>query len=149
MKRVLLIVLVGAVMAGVPASAHHSFAASYFEDKSLTVEGELVQFQLRNPHAWVYVMAPDETGTMQKYSIEWSAGTRLKEGGMTEETLKAGDHVIVTGAPGRLAEDHKIHLKSISRPSDGWKWGGGGGGGGGRGRGGRGAPPQRGRQGGR
>jgi hypothetical protein len=30
------------------ALAHHSFAATYVEDQSVTIEGQLVQFLLRN-----------------------------------------------------------------------------------------------------
>ena len=40
MKRTAFVLLVaGAFMAAVPAFAHHSFAATYFEDKTITVEG--------------------------------------------------------------------------------------------------------------
>jgi len=128
-KRTLLVLLVGAVSAGVPVSAHHSFAAAYFEDQTVSVEGELVQFELRNPHSWVYVMARDENGEMQKYGAEWANAARLKQGGMNEDTLKPGDLVVLTGSPGRKAEEHRLHLKKIVRPADGWTWGGGGRGG--------------------
>jgi hypothetical protein len=139
-KRTLVVVLLVAAGTGVPAYAHHSFAATYVEEKSVSIEGELVQFELRNPHSWVYVMAKDENGEMQKYGAEWANATRLKQGGMTEETLKPGDIVTITGAPGRKVDEHRIHLKKIVRPADGWTWGGGGGPGG-RGGPGRGGPP--------
>ena len=45
----------GMTAVSVPAFAHHSFAATYFEDKTETVEGELVQFLFRNPHSFVHV----------------------------------------------------------------------------------------------
>ncbi len=32
--------------------AHHSFAATYFEDKTVTIEGNLKQFLYRNPHSF-------------------------------------------------------------------------------------------------
>ena len=127
MKRVVLTLFLGAIVAAVPASAHHSFAAVYFEDQKVSVEGELVEFEYRNPHAWVHVMARDENGEMQKFSAEWAGATRLKQGGVTQETLKVGDRVIITGAPGRTASERRIHLKGIERPSDGWKWAGRGG----------------------
>jgi hypothetical protein len=110
-----------------PAYAHHSFAADYFEDQHVTIEGELVQFEYRSPHAWVHVMARDESGEMQKYSAEWFSAVRLKSQGITPDTLKIGDHVVIEGAPGRKASDHHLHLKSIERPADGWKFAGRGG----------------------
>ena len=54
--------------AGVPAIAHHSFASLYFEEESVSIEGELFEFILRSPHAWVYVMAENGDGEMQLFA---------------------------------------------------------------------------------
>ena len=51
-----------------PAFAHHSFAATYFEDKNITVEGTLVQFMFRNPHSFVHIEAPDDKGNMETWA---------------------------------------------------------------------------------
>lgn len=127
MRRALLPVVVVALAVAAPAYAHHSFAAEYFEDQHITIEGELVQFEYRSPHAWVHVMAKSESGEPERYSAEWFSATRLKSQGITPETLKIGDHLILGGAPGRKAAEHRLHLKSIERPSDGWKFAGRGG----------------------
>ena len=124
MRVTLLTLLFGAVAVGVPVSAHHSFPAFYFEEQSVTVEGELVEFEYRSPHAWVRVMAKDDRGEMQQYAAEWANPTRLGRGGVAKDTLKAGDHVVITGSPGRNPAEHHLHLKSILRPADGWKWSG-------------------------
>ena len=55
---------------------------------------------------------------------EWGPASQLGRQGVTKDTLKIGDRVIVTGNPGRTAEDHRIRMVNITRPSDGWKWGG-------------------------
>src|SRR6476646_8745579 len=112
------------VYATKPVSAHHSFAATYFEDKTETVEGELVQFLFRNPHSFVHVEGTDAQGQVVRYAVEWGAGLQLNRQGVTRETLKPGDHVIITGNPGRNPEDHRLRMRTITRPSDGWKWGG-------------------------
>ena len=66
MKRTAYVLLMaGAFLAAVPAFAHHSFAATYFEDKNITVEGTLVQFMFRNPHSFVHIEAPDDKGNME------------------------------------------------------------------------------------
>ena len=110
---------------GVSAYAHHSFAATYFEDKRVTIEGELVQFLYRNPHSFVHVEVKDsKTGETVRWAVEWGAGGQLGRQGVTRETLKPGDHVIVVGNPGRNDEDHRLRMVNITRPSDGWKWGG-------------------------
>jgi len=129
MKRALLLtVSAGAcaavVVAAKPAFAHHSFAATYFEDKTDRVEGELVQFLFRNPHSFVHVESKDAQGNPVRYAVEWGAGLQLTQQGVTRETLRPGDHVIISGNPGRNPEDHRLRLRSIQRPSDGWTWGG-------------------------
>jgi hypothetical protein len=127
MKRTLfaLALVAGAmVVSSGRAYAHHSFAATYFEDKTQKIEGNLVQFLYRNPHSFVHVEAPDEKGTMQRWAVEWGAGGQLGRQGVTRETLKPGDHVVIVGNPGRNPEDHRLRMVNITRPSDGWKWGG-------------------------
>jgi hypothetical protein len=127
MKRTLLglVAVAGAFLAGGRAYAHHSFAATYFEDKKVTVEGDLVQFLYRNPHSFVHVEVKDpKTNETVRWAVEWGAGGQLGRQGVTRETLKPGDHVIVVGNPGRNPEDHRLRMVNITRPSDGWKWGG-------------------------
>jgi hypothetical protein len=126
MKRTLLalVIAAGAIVSAGRAYAHHSFAATYFEDKTQKVEGNLVQFLYRNPHSFVHVEAPDEKGVMQRYAVEWGAGGQLGRQGVTRETLKPGDHVVIVGNPGRNPEDHRLRMVNITRPADGWKWGG-------------------------
>ena len=117
------------VLVAVRVEGHHSFAAYYFEDQSVTIEGDIVEVDYRAPHAWVYVMAPDASGQMQRYGAEWANPQRLMRDGVTREKLQPGDRVLITGSPGRTASEYKIHLKRIQRPADGWAWGGNRGGG--------------------
>src|SRR5262245_39351167 len=101
MKYHSLAVLAAAALLGAPAAAHHSFAATYNEDQKATIEGDIVQFQFRNPHSFLTVLAKDEKGESQRWSIEWGAGGQLGRQGVGRETLQAGDHVIITGDPSR------------------------------------------------
>ena len=121
--RAMSLVAVGALMSAFGASAHHSFSATYDENKDIEIEGTLVQFMFRNPHAWVHVMAPDENGEMQRWGVEWGGAGQLAGQGVTRESLKAGDHVIIRGNPGRNAVDHRLRMRSLLRPSDGFGWG--------------------------
>jgi hypothetical protein len=116
--------LVLVLASGPLVSGHHSFAAHYFEEESVTIRGTLVEFEYRSPHAWVHMSVADEAGAVKQYSAEWANPNRLSRDGITKETLRVGDEVIVTGSPGRNASENKIHLKRIERPADGWKWGG-------------------------
>ena len=125
MKRTLLFLVVAAasvLSTQVNVYAHHSFAATYFEDQTVTIKGKLVQFLYRNPHSFVHVEAPDDKGETQTWAVEWGAGGQLSRDGVTRESLKPGDHVVIKGNPGRNPEDHRIRMQSITRPSDGWNW---------------------------
>jgi len=103
------------------ASAHHSFAATYYEDKMVTIEGELVEFQYRNPHSFVQVVTTEKDGTMKRWAIEWGAVAQLNQQGVQRFTLKPGDHVVITGAPARSGDD-KLLMRKLVRPSDGFMW---------------------------
>jgi len=102
--------------------AHHSASATYIFGKSVKIDGTLKEFIWRNPHSFMKVEAPDEKGEMQMWVIEGAAPQQFTEGGLKATTLRAGDHVLVTGRPGRIAEDHRLLLQTIERPSDGFKW---------------------------
>jgi Family of unknown function (DUF6152) len=124
-KLAIIAAAAGLMSLATPAWAHHSFAGTYLEDaQPVKVEGTLVAFLVRNPHSFVHVESKDpKTGAMIRWSIEWGAAGQLAQQGVRTGSLKVGDHVIVTGSPGRNAEDHRLRMRTIVRPSDGWSWG--------------------------
>jgi hypothetical protein len=124
MKRYLGFVLVAVVaLVGARAYAHHSFAATYLEDQTVTIEGELVQFLFRNPHSFVHIMVKQESGEMVRYAVEWGGAGALGGQGVTRETLKPGDYVVISGSPGRNPADNRVRMVTLHRPSDGFGWG--------------------------
>jgi hypothetical protein len=103
--------------------AHHSFASTYKEDERVEIEGSIVTFLFRNPHSYVHVMAPDDEGKMQRWAIEWAGAGQLGTQGLTRDTLKVGDRVVIMGSPGRNAAEHRIRMRTLRRLSDGFQWG--------------------------
>jgi Family of unknown function (DUF6152) len=122
MKRLILALALVTVPVTGLVQAHHSFAAHYFEDQSTSIEGEVAEFAYRSPHAWLYIMVADQRGGKRRVGAEWASPDRLVRAGITKDTIKPGDYVIVTGSPGRNPADFAVHLKAIERPSDGWSW---------------------------
>lgn len=118
----MLLTLAAAFAATLTLSAHHSFSAYYFEEQSVTLEGVVQEFQYRSPHAILMFTASDAEGQTRTYAAEWGNPNRLSRQGVTRDTLKPGDAVVVTGSPGRSATEYKVHLKGIRRPADGWSW---------------------------
>jgi hypothetical protein len=124
MKGYRVVLTVAAALSpGMAAYAHHSFAATYQLNRVVTIEGKIVQFLFRNPHSFVQIQAPDEAGALQTWSIEWGGAGQLGEQGVTRETLKIGDQVIIAGNPGRDAAERRMRMTSLRRTSDGFGWG--------------------------
>ena len=121
--RLIVPVALLATLAGVAAQAHHSFTATYFEDRTVTIEGKLLQFMFRNPHSFVHVQAPDENGEMHRWAVEWGGAGQLANQGVTNKTLRVGDVVTIEGNPGRDPGDYRLRMRYLRRNSDGFEWG--------------------------
>ena len=114
----------GTLALAATAYAHHSFPATYQVNKIVTIEGKVAQLLFRNPHSFLQIEAPDSTGEMKRWSLEWAAAGQLTNQGVVKDTLKAGDTLIITANPARSTSDStRALLKTIRRPSDGWTWG--------------------------
>ena len=104
--------------------AHHPLTSNYLDDLTQTIEGTLTEFQLRNPHSFMSVEVRDDQGRVERWAVEWFAALQLNRQGVTGDTLRSGDRLIITGNPSRRPEDRQLRLRTIMRPRDGWKWGG-------------------------
>lgn len=112
-----------ALLIGAPAAAHHSFSEFYLENDTIEIEGEIVEFQYRNPHSWVHVSAADPFGQQKVYAAEWVGTSRLEREGIGRTFLKAGDVVRIWASPNRNPNDTRIRLRRIERRSPRWEWG--------------------------
>ena len=101
--------------------AHHSFASTY-SDQTITIEGRVVEFLYRNPHSAILLETSDKTGKTLTWAAEWGTAGQLSRQGIEGDTLKSGDHLIISGNPSRNSADHRLRMGAITRPSDGWKW---------------------------
>jgi uncharacterized protein DUF6152 len=126
MRNVLLL-LCAFVLVGSVARAHHSYGATYETKKEIKLEGKLVQFVYRNPHSFVHIQAPDESGTMQRWAVEWSGTAQLANSGVQRDSLKVGDAIVVSARPSRVPGEYRVLMVRLVRPSDGFAWGSRGG----------------------
>jgi hypothetical protein len=123
MKRLLFSLVVAATcLAGGVATAHHSFAATYLPDQTVTVRGEVLQVVFRNPHSFVRLLVHSDTGAPVRYAVEWVGAAQLGGDGVKQGSLKPGDFVVVSGNPGRNPADHTLRMSSLFRPKDGFSW---------------------------
>ena len=102
-----------ALVAALPAYAHHSFAAEYDAAKSITFTGTVTKVEWTNPHIFVHMDVPDEqTGNVVAWKLEMGAPNALLRLGWKRDSLKVGDLVTVQGS---LAKDGSplVNAKSI------------------------------------
>ena len=123
MRRIFFVVFAAALATASAASAHHSYAATYDVTREVTIEGKLVQFVYRNPHSFVHVAATDEKGAPTRWAVEWSGTTQLNNAGVTKESLKVGDVVVIRARPSRVPGEFRALMLNLKRPSDGFTWG--------------------------
>ena len=116
-SRLIVLIVVAAFMSGVAAYAHHSFAGSYVENKVVSLEGKVVEFNLRNPHSFISFEVTGKDGKTMRWGGEWGGVTQLTEGGVTKFTLKVGDKIVVDGAPSRDPDEHKILVRAVTKPA--------------------------------
>jgi len=113
-----------AIVGGLPAEAHHSFAGTYDVNKEITLKGKIVEVSLRSPHSFFFVEAPDPKGVVQRWAIEGASASQFAQQGVTRDALKVGDVVEIVGNPARsMMTSFRARLIKITRPSDGWSWG--------------------------
>jgi len=91
--------MAGVLLAGAPASAHHSFAAEFDAARPITLTGIVTKVEWTNPHVWFYINVKDEkTGEVTNWGAEMGPPHGLQRRGWRRNTMKIGDSVTVAGS---------------------------------------------------
>jgi Family of unknown function (DUF6152) len=69
------------------------------------------------------VNVKEKDGKVVRYAVEWGGAGQLAGQGVTRETLKIGDFVVIIGSPGRNPKDHRVRMQALERPKDGFTYG--------------------------
>ena len=94
-----IIAAVAAVLAsGLPALAHHSFAAEYDSKSKIELKGVVTKFEWTNPHAHFYVDVKDAAGKVVNWNLELASPNMMQRNGWTRHSLKEGDVVVVVAS---------------------------------------------------
>lgn len=78
------------------ARAHHGDAGRY-DEKIITLTGTVIALQLINPHSILILDVESQDGEVVRWQAEFSNAASLARIGWTNQTLKAGDGVVVAG----------------------------------------------------
>ena len=85
------------------------------------MEGVVTQFEFINPHAFITLEVREASRAPQQWRVELDDRGELSDIGMTAQTLRPGDQVIVVGSPARR-ETNRLHLARLDRPADGYSF---------------------------
>ncbi len=105
-----------------PAHAHHSWPAVFQADKEIIIEGTVKEFLFRNPHSWLFVEVIDDKGNTEQWDVEMGPAMGYAKIGITKETFRPGDQVMILGNPGRQ-NPRWMHFIGLYRSDDGWLFG--------------------------
>ena len=78
MKRTSLVVLLGTLAVGIPAYAHHSFAAEFDGKNCREFTGTLTKLDWQSPHPYFYVDVKDAAGKVANWSFQTYAPITLR-----------------------------------------------------------------------
>jgi hypothetical protein len=118
MRRIWCAVLI-AVAASVSSSAHHSIAGVYDGSKAVTLEAVVTEFRFVSPHPFVVVEGTEPGGRTRSWKLELDNRFELTGVGMTEQTLRPGDRITVTGSAARDGSA-ALYVRRLDRRTDGF-----------------------------
>ena len=92
--------------------AHHSFA-EFNEKETITVKGVVTQWRLVNPHAMMTFDATDANGETVHWSVQFDGRTHIGRAGWTDDTIKPGETITVTGNPAKSGSPYMFFMSAI------------------------------------
>ena len=97
------------------ALAHHA-RSGYDLSKTLTLKGTITKVEWSNPHALIYFDVKDASGRTQNWHSITGGPSRMSRYGWTQDTLKPGDTITITGNPTKEGTN-EVWLDKILLPN--------------------------------
>ncbi len=103
LKRAALILSI--LLMPLPLFAHHNWLAQFDPEKPVIVSGTVVQLQMVNPHARLFVDEVLDNGEIFHWNFEMAAAAMLMRQGIRRDTLEPGDKVEIHAALARNVDN--------------------------------------------
>jgi hypothetical protein len=97
--------------------AHHAFAAEFDEKRPVHfADAAVTKVEFINPHSWIHVDVKQSDGTVENWAIEAGSPNILMRRGVTRETLKVGDKIVVDGYQSKDGS-HRANGRDLTLPN--------------------------------
>jgi Family of unknown function (DUF6152) len=103
------------IVIGIPAYAHHSFAAEFDGSRSLRLTGTITRIEWSNPHSYFFIDVKDEKGSVANWGCEGAGPGALTRRGWKKGDVKLGDTLIVDGYPAKDGS-HLVDARRVTLP---------------------------------
>lgn len=113
--KAFLVLAAAGLVARMPASAHHSFAAEFDAEQPVTVTGEVTLLEWTNPHARLYVDETNDDGDVVSWDLELGPPTVLMRDGWRRDSLEPGMVVTVNAFRSRT-QTHVASVRTVALP---------------------------------
>ena len=108
----LALVVVFPMLSGI-LSAHHSRA--HYGNEESTTKGTVLEYKWRNPHVFVVWEVKDQSGKSTQWVGEMASVTSMIADGMTKDSLKIGDEIVVSAFPSKNPGSAEALIKKITK----------------------------------
>jgi len=116
--RRLSLALVLLCVIGIRLQGHHSISGVYDTSKEIRVDALVREFHFVNPHPFLTAEIM-RAGKAELWKLEMDNRYELVNIGMSENTFRPGDRLVVSGSPGR-SETKGIYIRRLDRAADGY-----------------------------
>jgi len=104
-RLIMLSAVIGFLLLPLTTLAHHNWLAQFDPDRPVIVSGTVVQLQMVNPHARLFVEEKLGNGETFNWNFELAAAAMLMRQGIRRDTLKPGDIVEIHAAMARNVDN--------------------------------------------
>jgi hypothetical protein len=112
---IVLLFVFSALAVSRPLVAHHS-SAGYDMEHPVNMKGVVTNVEWTNPHVFIYLDVKGDNGAVEEWRVEGNSPNMLFRVGWKKEMMKAGDNIVVNGAPARNGAK-VLRLISLTLPN--------------------------------